>query len=242
MSKHVISLKNIQFSYPGGNPVLNDLNFILHEHEKIGLVAPNGSGKTTFFHVIMGLAKPQSGEIKILGHSIKSNNDFQFVRKNIGFLFQDADDQLFSPTVIEDVAFGPLNLGKSKKDALEISREVLNYLGLNGFEDRITFKLSGGEKKLVALATVLAMQPKALLLDEPSTGLDEETKKRLIDILVNLDMPYVLISHEADFLTASAGHIYNMQDGKIQMDSEVFFHSHEHAHPHVHPGFKGVEK
>jgi len=83
------------------------------------------------------------------------------------------------------------------------------------------------------------MQPKALLLDEPSTGLDENTKKRLIDILVKLDLPYVLISHEANFLTASAGHIHNMQDGRIILDSDVFFHSHEHAHPHVHPEFKG---
>lgn len=241
MSEHIISLENIQFAYPGGKPVLKDLDFTLREHEKIGLVAPNGSGKTTLFHLIMGLVKPQSGRISILDKEIQTDKDFQFVRKNVGFLFQDADDQLFSPTVLEDVCFGPLNLGKSKKDAVEISRDVLNYLGLEGFENRITFKLSGGEKKLVALATVLAMQPKALLLDEPSTGLDENTKKRLIDILVNLDLPYVLISHEADFLTASSGRIHNMKDGRIIMDSEVFFHSHEHAHPHVHPDFKGKQ-
>lgn len=239
MEDSVIRLENITFGYPGGDLILDNLNFELGEKEKIGLVAPNGSGKTTLFHIVMGLLKPLDGTIRVLGKTAESESDFAEVRKRVGFLFQDADDQLFSPTVLEDVAFGPLNLGKSREEAMEISQKTLKFLGLDGFEDRITFKLSGGEKKLVSLATVLAMEPAVLLLDEPSTGLDDSTKKRLSEILAGLDLSYVVISHEADFLTSVAQRVYNMKEGKIITDAEVFYHVHEHAHPHVHPAFKG---
>ncbi|MDX1708717.1 MAG: ABC transporter ATP-binding protein, partial [Desulfobacterales bacterium] len=146
------------------------------------------------------------------------------------------DDQLFSPTVLEDVAFGPLNLGKSKEDAIQIARLTLNYLGLVGFEDRITFKLSGGEKRLVSLATVLAMEPEILLLDEPMNGLDIKTKAKLTEILKNIDLAYILISHDFDFLVETADDIYTMAEGKILLDKELHVHEHVHAHEHgVYP-------
>ena len=151
----LINLKGITFSYPGAEPVLDDLDLQFRRGEKLGLVAPNGSGKTTLLHIIMGLLKPDSGQIEIFGKPVRQENDFLEVRHRIGLLFQDSDDQLFSPTVLEDVAFGPLNLGKSKQEAIDIARKTLAYLGLDGFEARITFKLSGGEKRLVSLATVL---------------------------------------------------------------------------------------
>ena len=138
---------------------MKNLDFEFHKGDRIGLVAPNGSGKTTLFHVIMGLLKPSAGRIVIFGQTRRKEKDFIDVRHRIGLLFQDADDQLFSPTVLEDVAFGPLNLGKTKQEALDISRRTLSFLGLSGFENRITFKLSGGEKRLVSLATILAMEP-----------------------------------------------------------------------------------
>ena len=122
------------------------------------------------------------------------------VRQKVGLLFQNADDQLFCPTVIEDVAFGPLNQGKKPEEAVRIARETMDRLGLNGFEDRVTYKLSGGEKKLVSLATVLAMQPQVLLLDEPTAGLDEKTKERLVHILKNLEITFMVVSHENHFL------------------------------------------
>ena len=147
-------------------------------------------------------------------------------------LFQDADDQLFSPTVLEDVAFGPLNLGKSKDEAVEIARSILDFLGLDGFEDRITFKLSGGEKRLVSLAVVLAMAPDILLLDEPINGLDTKTKERLTEILLHLDLSYLLISHDMDFLSETTDAVYTMQNGKIMIDDKVQLHQHAHAHPH----------
>ena len=235
----LINLRGVSYRYPGGNTVLDQIDFKLAKADRIGLVAPNGSGKTTLFHVIMGLLKPSSGTIEIFGKVRRKEKDFAAIRHRIGLLFQDADDQLFSPTVLEDVAFGPLNLGKSKQEALDISRKTLDYLGLNGFEDRITFKLSGGEKRLVSLATILAMQPEALLLDEPTNALDTSMKLRLINILQGLDLPYILISHEFDVLSETAHAFYSIEGGKIFRDDREHIHTHQHAHkigrqPHKH--------
>ncbi len=141
----LIKLEGISFSYPENGQVLKDLSFRLHEKERVGLIGPNGSGKTTLFHIIMGLLRPSSGEIEIFGKQVKEEKDFWPIRQKIGLLFQDADDQLFSATVLEDVAFGPLNQGKSVREAKDAAKETLNSLGLSGFEDRITYKLSGGE-------------------------------------------------------------------------------------------------
>lgn len=227
----IIQLSKICFSYPDRAPVLNDLDFTMRRGERIGWVAPNGSGKTTLFHIIMGLLPPDGGDIEIFGQPVKEENDFAAVRRRIGLLFQDADDQLFSPTVIEDVAFGPLNMGKTKDEAIEISRATLKRLGLNGFEERVTFKLSGGEKRLVALATVLAMEPEVLLLDEPTSGLDERTKERLKEVLVSLDLSFILISHEFDFMADVVTAYQTLKDGKLIEDPEHHPHVHEHAHP-----------
>ena len=235
----LIDLKNISFSYPGGKPVFQDLSLRLHEKERIGLIGPNGSGKTTLFHLIMGLIRPSSGTLKMFGKELVDKHDFVSVRQQIGLLFQDADDQLFSPTVLEDVAFGPLNQGKSIKEAKKIAREVLLSLGLEELEDRITYKLSGGEKKLVSLATVLAMKPRVLLLDEPTTALDTETTIRIIDILENIDTSYIFISHNMDFIKRTTDKVLGLIDGKIIQEEDKIPHSHVHSHghgqlPHVH--------
>jgi cobalt/nickel transport system ATP-binding protein len=235
----LINLEKVSFNYPGGPPVLNQLDFKLSRGNRIGLIAPNGSGKTTLLHLMMGLLKPSAGRIEIFGKLTRDEKDFTAVRRKIGLLFQDADDQLFSPTVLEDVAFGPLNLGKPKKEAIDVARRTLNFLGLDGFEERITFKLSGGEKRLVSLATVLAMAPEILLLDEPVNGLDRKTKAKLTEVLDGLDLSYILISHDFDFLAETVDAIYTMQDGKILLDKELHIHEHVHAHelgtyPHRH--------
>jgi len=228
----IINLTDISFGYPGGSEVLDKLNLRFSRNEKTGLMGPNGSGKTTLFHIIMGLLKPVSGNIEIFGKPAREEKDFIDVRKRIGLLFQDADDQLFSPTVLEDVAFGPLNFGKSKDEAIDIARKVLEFLDLAGFEDRLTYNLSGGEKRLVSLATVLAMEPEVLLLDEPTTGLDEKTKTKIKKTLRELDLSYILISHEFDLLSEITDSIYTMDKGKILFDKEVHLHEHVHAHPH----------
>ena len=228
----LINLKNISYAYPNAKPVLKNLNFQLREGQKIGLVGPNGCGKTTFFHIIMGLLRPTSGSIEIFEKQIAEEKDFVSVRKKIGLLFQDADDQLFSPTVLEDVAFGPLNLGKSKDEAKDIAKRTLETLGQAALQDRITYKLSGGEKRLVSLATVLAMEPQVLLLDEPTSGLDEDTKKILLRVLSELDLAFVLISHEFDFLSEITRAIHAMEGGMIQTGLDVHVHFHKHAHVH----------
>ena len=236
----ILSLQGISFNYPNGPTVINDLDFSLEKGDRIGLTAPNGSGKSTLFHLIVGLLKTGSGRIICEGREITKEEDFRYLRRRVGLLFQDADDQLFFPTVLEDIAFGPLNLGKSKAEALAVSHQVLQRLGLTDFADRITFKLSGGEKKLVALATVLAMEPDVLLLDEPTAGLDHNTKLRLIELLNDFtDLSYLIVSHEFDFLTATTNHIYTLENGTINVDEELHIHHHEHAHlsgkqPHRH--------
>jgi cobalt/nickel transport system ATP-binding protein len=206
MNEPLIELHDLTFAYPGAlHPVFQGFDFQLLPGKHIGLIGPNGCGKTTLLHLIMGLLRPQAGSIVIFGQGVKKEKDFVDVRKKVGLLFQNADDQLFCPTVLEDVAFGPLNQGKKPAEAIKAARETIERLGLEGFEDRVTYKLSGGEKKLVSLATVLAMQPRVLLLDEPTAGLDEKTKERLIHILRNLDITFMIVSHENDFLQHTVG-------------------------------------
>ena len=234
----IISLEDICFAYENGKPVLNNLNFSLPKGEKQGLIGFNGSGKTTLLHIIMGLLTPTSGKMEVLGKPIVDKKDFVEVRRTIGFLFQNADDQLFSPTVLEDVAFGPLNLGKTPKEARAMAMETLEMLNLKGFENRVTHRLSGGEKKLVSLATVLVMEPKALLLDEPTTGLDEDARNTIASILKGLSIGYVIVSHEYDFLAETTRQIYTMDAGQIHYNGgadALHAHSHKHLlkkHPH----------
>ncbi len=235
----IVKLNNVSFSYPDQHLILKDLDFELFKGDRVGLTGPNGSGKTTLFHLMVGLLKPDTGTVKAFGRPLEKEKDFIPVRQKIGLLFQDADDQLFCPTVLEDVAFGPLNLGRSAEEAKETAWRTLALLGLEGFEQRLTHRLSGGEKKLVSLATLLAMEPEVLLLDEPTNGLDEKTKANFLEILNSLDLSYIVISHEFDFLAQSARSIYALINGRIHTDQEVTVHQHTHAHvqgsfPHEH--------
>ncbi len=227
----ILYLNGISFSYPGGQEVLKDLNFKLHEGERVGLIGHNGSGKSTLLQLITGLLNPFSGNLELFGQAVKTEDDFYTARQRIGFLFQNADDQLFSPTVLEDVSFGPLNLGKSPEEALEMSMVTLKRLNLSGFEDRLTHMLSGGEKKLVSLATILVMEPKLLLLDEPISGLDNDTTEHITNILNGLDISFIIVSHEYDFLAQTTNRIYSMHNGRIEYDGGTeTLHTHYHKH------------
>jgi cobalt/nickel transport system ATP-binding protein len=211
----VLELNDIWFAYSREKPVLQALNFSLQRGDRAALLGSNGSGKSTLFQLIMGLLKPQEGKIKIFGKERKENRDFLEVRQRIGLLFQDSDDQLFCPTVAEDIAFGPLNLGKSREETRQIVEETLEFLGLNGFEERITYKLSEGEKRLVALGTVLAMKPEVLLLDEPTTGLDSEHTQRFLDILRRNDQSYIIITHDPVLIEEITTKQFTIKDGKV---------------------------
>lgn len=237
----ILEMKDVCFSYTDRQrKVLDHVSFKLKKGEKAGLIGSNGSGKTTLLHIIMGLVPISSGNMRVFGNTVKSGKDFDAVRQKIGLLFQNADDQLFSPTVLEDVAFGPLNLGKTPQQAREMSEKTLAELNLKGFENRVTHKLSGGEKKLVSLATVLVMSPEVLLLDEPTTGLDESTRERIIAVLNKLDISCVIVSHEYDFLARTTRVIYSMKEGRIEYNGDsAALHTHYHSHsagklPHVH--------
>ncbi len=231
-SHPLLELRNIRFSYGKKTPpILENLNFTIQDNT-IGIIGPNGCGKTTFFQIIMGLLQADEGEVLLEGKPMTSKQDFQELRQQLGFLFQNSDDQLFSPTVLEDVAFGPLNMGKTADEARDISIQTLEHLGLKNFEDRITHKLSGGEKKLVALATILSMQPKLLLLDEPSNNLDPATRERLIAILRDLKQAYIIISHDLDFLASTCTQLYTITDKQLIRCKEKQVHSHEHIHPY----------
>jgi cobalt/nickel transport system ATP-binding protein len=213
----VIKIANLSFAYPSRDYVFKKFNFNFSKGERIGLVGPNGSGKTTLFHLIMGLLHPAEGKIKIFGKERKVEKDFIEVRERIGLVFQDPDDQLFSPTVAEDIAFGPLNLRKNHQETKKILKETLETLGLAGFEDRITYNLSYGEKRLVSLATVWAMQPEILLLDEPTIWLDEDTIEKIVQILnSHPHLSYIIISHDKKFLKETTNKTFKMMNGKIE--------------------------
>lgn len=234
----LIELSDIHYTYPEGDPVLRGLNFTLPPGSKTGIMGPNGAGKTTFLHILMGLIRPDKGTIRLFGQDLTESKDFNGARLKIGFLFQHSDDQLFCPSVLDDVSFGPLNQGLSREEAKRVSLETLERLGLAGFENRVPYRLSGGEKKLVALATVLAMNPKVLVLDEPTTGLSPEARDRLMHVLDHLDIPRIVVSHDADFLSRTTDGILALRDGEIAKGA-LRPHTHMHVHvegdvPHEH--------
>lgn len=195
----LLRLENVTLTRDG-RTVLENVSLALEPGEKVGLVGPNGAGKTSLLHLMVGLLKPDQGSIVVKGQKQTTEADFIVARRTLGLLFQDSDDQLFCPTVLEDVAFGPLNLGSDPAEAESIARGTLAELGIEKLADRITYRLSGGEKRLAALASVLAMRPEVLLLDEPTTGLDFETTDRIWQLLAELPQSMLIVSHDVDFL------------------------------------------
>jgi len=215
MMPPLIELESVSFGYRAGHAVLSDVTVRLLPGERIGLLGANGSGKTTLLHLVVGLLKPTSGTIRAFGLPRREEADFLEVRQRAGLVFQDSDDQLFSPTVLEDVAFGPLNLGKSPDAARRIASETLRLVGMAGFEERVTYQLSGGEKRLIALATVLAMHPDVLLLDEPTNGLDETSCARVLGVLMALPQAMMIVSHEREFVNRLATRTVSIERGTV---------------------------
>jgi len=224
----LIEIKGLCCGY-NGREVLNHLDLRLDAGARLGLAGHTGSGKTTLLKTIMGLILPKAGSVHIEGQVCRCERDFAKARSALGYLFQNPDDQLFCPTVIEDVAFGPLNLGVAPPQAREIAQECLGQVGLAGFEERLTHCLSGGEKRLASLAGVLAMRPKALLLDEPTTGLDPESKARVAEVLCGLDLALLIVSHEWDFLTQVTSRYFVLSHGHLHEAAEA-----PHVHQHIH--------
>jgi cobalt/nickel transport system ATP-binding protein len=217
MNEPLIEFHDVDFAYDPARPVLTGCNFALCRGERVALVGSNGSGKTTLLQLVVGLLRPTRGRVVVFGRDRVVEADFHEVRRRVGLLFQDADDQLFCPTVAEDVAFGPLNLDKPRDEVRHIVASTLDALGLAGYERRIAHHLSGGEKRLVALATVLAMQPDVLLLDEPNGELDDAATERLIAILAGLPQAMIVVSHSRAFWQRVTTGAVELRAGKLTM-------------------------
>ena len=215
MADALIRLREVRFAYDTGQEVLAGIDFRLDAGERVGLVGGIGTGKTTLLHLIVGLIKPTAGEIEAFGQPRREERDFVEVRQRAGLLFQDPEDQLFCPTVIEDVAFGPLNLGKSQDEALAIAQQTLASVGMGGYDGRVCYRLSGGEKRLVSLAAVLAMEPDVLLLDEPFAALDDEHVERIIDVLASLPQTLVVVSHQREHLNRAVSKTLGLEHGRL---------------------------
>ncbi len=214
----LIRLEGIHFGYPGRAPVFSGLDLQIHDQDRLGVVGANGAGKTTLFRLLVGLLRPGQGRLWAFGRAIENRADCARLRRNAGLLFQDAQDQLFCPTVGEDVAFGPLNLGHSPDEANEIVSRTLDRLGLTHLATRISYELSGGEQRLVALATVLAMRPRALLLDEPTSGLDPRSRRQLVEQLAGIGETQVIASHDLEFVRATCQRVAVIDQGRIVAD------------------------
>ena len=228
----LLEARQLSFAYAdAGKAALCEVNFRLWPGERLGLYGPNGSGKTTLFRCLTGLERPQSGEILLYGKPMRTEKDFRILRRSVGYVLQNADDQLFFPTVLEDVAFGPLNLGLGPEAARARAEETLAGLGLEDCGQSLSDRLSGGEKTLVALAAVLAMRPEAMLLDEPTTGLDAEARQRIIVALKELSAARMVISHDWDFLERVTDKIWWMNKGSLKTEAPLLAHTHRHAHP-----------
>ena len=231
MNPPLFELDAVAFGYPG-HTVLASVSFSLRAGERVALMGANGAGKTTLLHVMVGLCRPHSGRILAFGRERREESEYHQVRLRTGLLFQDPDDQLFCPTVLEDVAFGPLNQGCARDEAMEIACQTLSTLGLEGLAHRVIHKLSGGEKRLASLATVLAMRPEVLLLDEPTNGLDEATERRLVEHLEALPQAMFFVSHDRRLVERLAHRAVLLRDGRLQ---EAVLHDHPHSHIHTHP-------
>ncbi len=214
-SEPLIALENVSFSYPGNRRILDRACFELRPGERTGILGSNGCGKTTLLFILMGLLRAQEGMVRIFGQPRRAEKDFQAVRTQLGFVFQDANDQLFSPTVADDIAFGPLNRGASRGEADGIVAAILTRLHLEGFGPRVTHDLSGGEKKLVSIGTALALNPRLLILDEPTVSLDEKTVALLESILDDCGLPCLIVSHDRRFLERNTGRIMIMKEGRL---------------------------
>lgn len=194
MMHHTIELEHLSFSYPDGRQALDDVSFTITPGEKAALVGPNGAGKSTLLLHLNGILRGE-GSVRVCGMDMEGP-DLARVRSAVGLVFQDPDDQLFSPSVFEDVAFGPLYMGLPEEVVRQRVQSALEAVGMQMMEDRVSHHLSGGEKKRVAIATVLAMQPEILVLDEPTSGLDPRSRRGLIDLLRELPQTMLVSTHD----------------------------------------------
>jgi len=216
----LVEIDDLRFCYADGTPALDGVSFTIEFGERVALLGPTGAGKSTLLLHLNGLVLPESGQVRVDGIPVSKENARE-VRRRVGLVFQDPDDQLFLPRLLEDVAFGPLNEGISPQEATEVARNVLGELGLRGKEERAAHHLSGGERRLAALATVLVSRPLLLALDEPTGNLDATGKRDLVELLRLREECLVLATHDLDVAGALCGRAVVLGAGRVAYDGPL---------------------
>ena len=214
MSHHLITFSDLCFCYPDGTQVLNGVSFQIHHGEKVALVGANGAGKSTLINLLSGFYQPSSGYIA-LGDTKVTPSTIETVRRTIGFTFQNSDDQLFMPTVFDDVAFGLANMGVQGEDLQRQVTKALHRVGIEHLADRPPYRLSGGQKRAVALAGILAMEPSVLVLDEPSDGLDPKARQNLIWQLEKFTHSQLIATHDLDMVLDICDKVVVLKEGVV---------------------------
>lgn len=213
----VIEFREVRYSYPGGAEALRGISFAVERGEKVALLGPNGAGKSTLLLHTDGLLLPSAGEVVVDGVPVERKTLME-VRRRVGLVFQDPDDQLFMPTVEEDVAFGPLNMGLQPEEVERRIDSAIRAVGAIGLRKRSPMQLSGGQKRAVALATVLAMRPDILVLDEPTANLDGRTRAALVDLLGRLDCSCIIATHDMEMARRICTRALVVDDGRVVAD------------------------
>ncbi len=207
---------NVSFSYDGAHPVLDGVSFTVNDGESVGLIGANGAGKSTIMRLVLGLLSGE-GAITLDGVAVTKKNLAE-IRRRIGFVLQDSDNQMFMPTVYEDMIFGPLNYGLTREEADRRADEVLEKLSLTELKHRSNHKISGGEKRMAAIATILAMQPDVILMDEPSTALDPVNRRTVINTINELPQTKLIASHDLDMILDTCDRVILLSRGRIAAD------------------------
>ena len=215
----MLEFRNVSFSYEPGTPVLDNLSFHIRKGETVGLIGANGAGKSTIMKLMLGLL-PAQGEILVEGMPVTKQN-LSVIRQKIGFVLQDSDNQMFMPTVYEDMIFGPRNYGLSREEADARVDRVLKELGLESLKYRHNHKISGGEKRMAAIATILAMEPEMIVMDEPSTALDPVNRRRVISTINSRKETKLIASHDLDMILDTCQRVILLNHGRIVADGEA---------------------
>ena len=215
----MLEFRNVSFSYEPGTPVLDNLSFHIRKGETVGLIGANGAGKPTIMKLMLGLL-PAQGEILVDGMPVTKQN-LPPIRQKIGFVLQDSDNQMFMPTVYEDMIFGPRNYGLSREEADARVDRVLRELGLENLKHRHNHKISGGEKRMAAIATILAMEPEMIVMDEPSTALDPVNRRRVISTINSRKETKLIASHDLDMILDTCQRVILLNHGRIVADGEA---------------------
>ncbi|MBL7130136.1 MAG: ABC transporter ATP-binding protein [Candidatus Omnitrophica bacterium] len=213
MKKPIIQIRGLNFSYPDNTKALKDINLDIYEGESIGVIGPNGAGKSTLLLHLNGILNG-SGSVRVFDLEMNQKNLMQ-IRKNVGLVFQDPDNQLFMPTVFDDVAFGPINLDFSKEEVIKAVDQALEKVNMQSFSNRISHHLSFGEKKKISIATVLSMEPKILVLDEPTSNLDPKSRRDLIELLHTFSLTKIIASHDLKMIQDLCQRIVILDSGSM---------------------------